>query len=141
MLPALLLALAPLSAFRPVFVSGHSMEPSFHSGAFRIALRSWLCSEPKRGEVWVVTTPAGPSLKRVIGLPGERVQQRRGEVFVDDRRLEEAWIRRFDSKDEDGPWLCGEGYFLLGDNRDQSEDSRRWGALPRHSFRARIIGP
>jgi signal peptidase I len=134
---ALALALSPLAVVHPVRVSGKSMEPTLIDGSLHLALRSWCAGTPVRGEVWLLEGPSGPVIKRVIGLPGDHLEQRDGELFLNGPRMDEPYVRRIDQGDA-GPWEAGEGYLLLGDNRRESQDSRAWGALPRSAFLARI---
>ena len=104
--------------------------------------------DPKRGEIAVFHAPAlakqrctegGTFLKRVIGLPGEQVSEQNGVVHVDGRKLSEPYLT-FYSRDSDTkvwPRLGAKQYFVMGDNRLNSCDSRTWGAVPRSAF----IGP
>jgi len=135
---ALALALSPLLVVHPVRISGHSMEPALRDGELRWALRAWASATPRRGEIWVVEGPQGPSVKRVLGLPGEVVTWRGPEVWVDDQRLEEPWVVHPERSGE-GRQACGDGFLALGDNRPESQDGRAWGPLLRSSLRGRII--
>jgi signal peptidase I len=135
---ALALALLPLAFVHPVRVSGHSMEPTLRSGSICLALRAWCAGSPDRGELWLVDAPDGPAIKRVVGLPGERLEQREGELFLDGQRLREPYLQRFD-QGNGGPWETGLGFLLLGDNRTESHDGRVWGALPRAALRSKIL--
>ena len=75
-LAALALALAPLAVVRPVRVAGESMAPALKPGQVRWLLRSWAAGDPERFQVWLVDSPDGPALKRVVGLPGEVLDHR-----------------------------------------------------------------
>ena len=136
---ALALALAPLGVVRPLWVSGHSMEPAIPHDSLRWALRAWASHAPRRGEVWLVTGPEGASLKRVVGLPGERVSWSGPDLAVNGQRLAEPWVA-FPEREGQGTWACGEGYLLLGDNRPLSRDGRSWGPLPCGSLKGRLLG-
>ena len=138
---AFALALTPLAVLHPVRVSGASMEPTLHDGDLRLGLRAWCAGSPKRGEVWLVEAPeGGPAVKRVVGLPGERLEQRDGEIYLDGRRLQEPYLQQFDQGDA-GPWETKNGFLVLGDNRRESHDGRAWGPLPGSAFRGRILDP
>jgi signal peptidase I len=136
---ALSLALSPLAVVHPLRVSGASMEPTLRDASPRWALRSWVAGAPQRGEVWLVAGPDGPSVKRVVGLPGDTLEQVGGELRLGGRRLEEPFVTSGEQGDG-GPWVCGEGYLVAGDNRPRSRDGRAWGPLPRAAFRSRILG-
>lgn len=133
-----MLALSPLLVVRPVIVSGPSMAPTFWDGELRWALRAWMAGVPHRNEVWVVNGPSGSALKRVVGLPKERVELLGPHLRVDGRSVEEPWVRFAETQDQ-GPWECGTGYLVMGDNRPASADGRVWGPLPRGAFLARVI--
>ena len=137
---ALAFALLPLAFVHPLRVAGRSMEPTLRSGSLHLALRAWCAGPPGRGEVWLVESPDGPAIKRVLGLPGERLEQRDGEMYLGERRMQEPYLRQFDRGDA-GPWETGTGILVLGDNRRESRDGRAWGPLPRSAFRGRIIAP
>lgn len=79
-------------------------------------------------------------VKRVIGLPGERVEGRGGQVFVDGRRLVEPYLPRDTRTSDFGPVVLGEGeYWVMGDNRANSQDSRFFGPVQRGSMVGRAI--
>jgi signal peptidase I len=136
---AALIALSPLAALHPVRVDGHSMEPALRDGQIVWALRAWCAGPPRRGQMWVVDAPGGAAIKRLVGLPGESLRERGGDLWVGDARLSEPYVSRVDSTDG-GPWLCREGYLFLGDNRPRSEDGRAWGPLSRAALQGRVLG-
>jgi signal peptidase I len=135
---ALLLALSPLLVVHPVRVVGHSMEPALHDGDLRWALRAWASHTPRRGEVWIVDGPNGPSVKRVLGLPAETVTWQGPDLWINGQRLDEPWVIHPERSGE-GRQTCGEGYLVLGDNRPASQDGRSWGALPSQAMKGRIL--
>ena len=115
-------------------VHGQSMEPSLHDGQYLIASKVtyWL-HPPERGDIVVLLPPTGqssiPYIKRVIGLPGDKVEIREGRVWVNGIALNEPYISGPPSYQESQ--VVKEGnYFVLGDNRNNSSDSHAWGLLP-----------
>lgn len=115
-------------------IEGYSMEPNFHDGQFLLVNKiQYLLAPPQRGDVIIFRYPLNPKknfIKRVIGLPGEKVEIRAGKVFVNGVRLQEEYPFNFADYDY-GPITVGaDEYFVLGDNRPESSDSHSWGLLP-----------
>ena len=135
---ALALALAPLAAVHPVRVSGRSMEPTLRDGDLRWVLRAWISPAPKTGEVWVVEGPQGPSVKRVLGLPGDTLAWNGPDLWINGRRLDEPWVVH-PERSGAGSRSCGDGYLVLGDNRPDSQDGRAWGAVSGAAMRGRVL--
>lgn len=133
--------------FQPFFVRGASMEPSFYNGDYLIIDElSYRLREPYRGEVVVFRPPGNDKqfyIKRIIGLPGEKVtiDNNRVSVFTegDEIVLDEPYI----SKDVVGgnkQMIAGPGeYVLLGDNRGHSSDSRVFGPVSRKNFVGKVL--
>jgi len=113
---------------------------------------------PRRGDVIVFAYPKNPELnyvKRVIGAPGDTVEMRSGEVRVNGRRLVEPYIQRVDPRDVYDPGVVRDyhptrdtwgplavptdKYFVLGDNRDNSADSRYWGFVDAAAVKGRPL--
>jgi signal peptidase I len=130
---------------QPFLVSGASMEPSFSHGDYLLVDElSYYFREPQRGEVVVFRYPVDESvyyIKRIIGLPGEEVQIRDGSITIFNAehpqgfKLSEAYLpgnlktpRNVDVK------LDNDQYFVMGDNRLQSFDSRDWGPVRRREI-------
>lgn len=134
---------------QPFFVKGASMEPNFDDGQYLIIDElSYRLREPVRGEVVVFHYPADPSqyfIKRIIGLPGETVEVGSGQVKIINSEhplgfvLDESkYLPAAISTYGDVKQALGQGeYFVLGDNRSASFDSRRWGILPRQNITGR----
>jgi signal peptidase I len=150
----------------PYRIPSSSMEPTLHCArpapgcearfSDRVLANRFIYHfhDPHRGDVIVFKTPAaakakcgagGTFVKRIIGLPGERVQirLRRGAayVFIDGRRLEEPYIEndRRDIGPEETYRVPLGHYFVMGDNRSQSCDSRVWGSVPRENIIGKVF--
>ena len=114
-------------------VDGASMEPTLQSGEFVIVNKlSYFIGEPATGDVIVFHFPRDPDqeyIKRIIGLPGDRVEINDGEVYVNEQLLNEDYIAA--SPVYENTWeVPGDSLFVLGDNRNNSSDSHNWGAVP-----------
>jgi signal peptidase I len=114
-------------------VDGASMEPTLTSGEFVIVNKlAYMLGKPQVGDVIVFHYPRDPSqeyIKRVIGLPGDQVSVRGGQVYVNNWPLEEDYIAaspvyEFDQNVQE------DALFVLGDNRNNSSDSHNWGTVP-----------
>lgn len=130
-----LLALIAVAFFvRTPQVSGFSMAPHIDSGEFVVInTAAYRIGTVHRDDIIAFThdLPA-PSvyLKRVVGLPGERVEIRRGLVYIDGAPLPEPYVRYRDDRST-APLIVAPGsYYVLGDNRANSDDSRDWGLVP-----------
>ena len=126
-----------LFLYQPVKVEGTSMLPRL-SDQTRIFINKFVyrLEEIHRGDVVVFRYPGDPTksyIKRVIGLPGDTVEIHRGEVFVNGEKLQEPYvIPEYRGSQSAAPWQVGPGnYYVLGDHRNSSNDSRVWGTVPR----------
>ena len=146
---------------KPYRIPSASMEPTLHCGkpadgcrsrvsdrviANRIAYRF---HAPERGDIIVFNAPArvkaacnasGAFVKRIVGLPGDRVSMQDGHVLINGVRLKEPYLAPAYRGRESGEWPRSprSGCFVLGDNRAMSCDSRRWGVVPRESIIGRV---
>ena len=134
-LVAILLAFAVIVCFRAfvlerVVVSGESMNPAFEDGDVMWA-RKFGVDELARYQVVTAKVSGKPVIKRVIGLPGETVQIVEGSVHIDGEKLPDdyGYQTTLYGVAESEIVLKENEYFLLGDNRDHSGDSREWGAV------------
>lgn len=114
-------------------IEGYSMEPNFHDGQYIFVNRLvYMLHPPERGDVIVLIPPSTATndyIKRVIGLPGERVEIVNGQVLINGAPLQEPYPLDPGTYSF-GPVTVGaEEYFVLGDNRDNSSDSHAWGML------------
>lgn len=113
---------------QPFLVEGSSMEPNLHSGErLLVSKLEYRLRSPRRQEVVVFRYPADPRvryIKRVIGVPGDTVMIRGGEVWLNGRPLEEPYLIQETWGDFGPARVPGDKFFLLGDNRGNSKDSR-----------------
>jgi signal peptidase I len=123
-------------------VYGSCMEPNLTTGERILGNKFvYMFERPARGDVIVFRYPLDPSriyIKRVIGLPGETIEIRKGVVYVDDKPLKEDYVRRVPHGDYPKTWVRPDHLFVMGDFRDASNDSRYWGELPMENVEAKI---
>lgn len=119
-------------------VDGPSMQPNFETGQFVLVSRvNYLVSEPQRGDVVVFKYPGNPQedyIKRVIGTSGDTVEIRDTQVYVNGVQLDEPYINEpcLPSRCPDNVWELGaDEFFVMGDNRNHSSDSRAFGPVKR----------
>jgi len=134
---------------QPFIVNGASMDPAFETSQYLIIDQiSYRFEEPKRGEVIVFYFPEDTSkffIKRIIGLPEETVTIERGNVSVttasgENISLDEPYIAPQNASDSTLAVKLGKNeYFVMGDNRESSSDSRIWGPLPRDLIVGRAL--
>jgi signal peptidase I len=128
--------------FQPFLVRGQSMEPNFSNSDYLIVDElSYQFSNPGRGDVIVFKSPTYPSqnfIKRIIGLPGEEIIIEGGTIKVikgeKETILNESEYIFERTTGDVHIVLNNHQYFVLGDNRDSSYDSRRWGPLPKENI-------
>lgn len=146
-----LLVVIPIRWFiaQPFIVRGDSMVPTFHSGDYLIVDQlSYRFNEPTRGEVIIMRYPKDESvyfIKRIIGLPGETVELQGSRILIrragdESITLKQPYLADVAHRSEYATYVLGaDEYFVMGDNRDASSDSRVWGALPRHDIIGRAF--
>jgi signal peptidase I len=117
-------------------IESHSMEPNFSEGQFILVNKlAYLLGEPQRGDVLVFHNPNNPNedyIKRIIGLPGDTLTITGSHVYVNGELLDEPYIAyEIRPGEQFGPVVIEPDHlFVMGDNRPNSSDSRRFGPLP-----------
>ena len=163
---ALVVLIVLQATVRNFKVEGSSMAPTLESGQFLVVDQAsflkfdrerlsrvvpfWKVDEaepefvftpPERGEIIVFRYPRDTTkdfVKRVLGLPGETVEVRSGTVYVNGEAIREQYLRRLDGSSVP-PLILGEKeYYVIGDNRRNSNDSRAWGAVPEENIVGRV---
>lgn len=134
-------------AIQPFIVEGQSMEPSFANNDYLITEKiSYKIHEPSRGDIIIFRPPDNPSvnyIKRIIGLPGDTIEVKNGSVYVNGERLVESYLtsnlETKNVKQSTTPFTVQSGeYYVMGDNREHSRDSREVGAIPKQNITSRI---
>ncbi len=120
---------------QPFFVKGESMSPNFANGDYLIVDEiSYRLESPQRGDTIIFKFPHDPSqyyIKRIIGLPNESVEIKNGKIYIDGIWLNESQYLDYNlqTSGEAKVVLGSDEYYVLGDNRQASYDSRAWGPL------------
>ncbi|OGM56928.1 signal peptidase I [Candidatus Woesebacteria bacterium RIFCSPHIGHO2_12_FULL_46_16] len=137
-----------LLVLQPHKIKGASMDPNFFDGEYLLTDKvTYRFGEPKRGDVIVFKAPTGNGdefIKRIIGLPGEKVSVKSGKMYINEKVLEEKYLDAslitsagyFLQEDQSVSVPEGE-YFVLGDNRPHSSDSRAWGFIAKKKITGR----
>lgn len=134
-------------ALSTVVVQGRSMAPTLEDGDhFLLNRLSYLCRVPRRGDLVVLRDPGHNDLavKRIVALPGETVEIKQGKIYVNGRRLVEIYLPAgtqtlLPPKNESSFILGTDQYFVLGDNREDSEDSRFYGPVLKENIVGTLI--
>lgn len=128
-----------LYVFEPFAVSGETMSPTYNSGDYLLINK--LDKSFERGDVVVFRYPKDPSkffLKRIIGLPSEKVDIQDGKVFINGQVLNESYYSG-ETLPDSSLTLYQDQYFVMGDNRNASADSRMWGPVTKSSIQGKIF--
>ncbi len=141
---AVVLALLVRAAVHLYSIPSESMAPTLHAGD-QIVVIPYFRGTPTRGDVVVFASPAGGQemlVKRIVAVPGDVIDSRLGRVRVGGYTLAEPYVLRpADSGAIGAQVVPADSYFVLGDNREDSVDSRSWGFVPRTQIagRARLV--
>lgn len=116
-------------------VRGASMEPTLHNNERLIANKiSYRFETPERGEIIIFRPPLEIKrnyIKRIIGVPGDKIEIANGEIYLNDKKLEESYVKNRSHENMSPTIVPDDSFFVLGDNRPNSSDSRYWGFVPR----------
>ena len=146
----------------PYRIPSSSMEPTLHCGtggsgclarfSDRVLANRFIYHfrDPHRGEIVVFNVPSaaetacgsgGVFVKRIVGLPGDIWQERQGRVYINGKKLKEPYIQndRRDFQSYPARKIPKDNYFMMGDNRASSCDSRRWGTVPRGNIIGKVF--
>ena len=132
----LLVAVSFPFMFRVARVEGHAMAPTLQDQDRLIVNKlAYHSARPQRGDVVMMHYPLDPSklfVKRVIAQPGDRLNIRRGQVYLNDQPYDDSYVSpAFRGAGDWGPDVVPDGhYFVMGDRRNNSSDSRHWGFVP-----------
>jgi len=119
-------------------VKGASMEPTLHDRERLIANKiSYRFESPKRNEIVIFKPPVGVKrnyIKRIIAVPGDTVEIVNGEIYINDQALLEPYVKFNSYENLPSLTVPDDSFFVLGDNRPNSSDSRFWGFVPRKNI-------
>jgi len=131
---------AYLFLIQPHEIKGNSMEPNLHNNEYILTDKiSYRFSEPARGDIIIFKAPNNPEvdyIKRIIGLPGERVKIQNGRVYINGKLLNEPYLKDLTNissgymKEGEEIVVPKDTYLAFGDNRPHSSDSRDFGPVP-----------
>jgi len=134
--------------YRPFKITGHSMDPNFKDGQDWLSA-PYISTQPQRGDAVIFINPQNQAQKfdkRIIGLPGDKVMVKGGLVYINDQRLEEPYlapntVTQAGNLPAEGQAVTipSNNYYLLGDNRPFSSDSRNLGFIPRQSILYKLV--
>ncbi|RBP48941.1 signal peptidase I [Arenicella xantha] len=128
----------------PYRLPATSMEPTLLAGDYIVSSTfAYIKQSPQHGDIITFRYPRDPKqvyIKRVIGLPGDMIEVRGHQVFRNDIALDEPYVQHTHEREPAGKWQVPDSmYFVLGDNRDNSADSRVWGFLPQGLVEGKAI--
>lgn len=140
-----LIVLFRIFVLEPHNVSGSSMDETFKNGDYVIVDKiSYRFKDPTRGDVVVFDPPAAAEntsrfIKRIISTPGETVEVRDGKTYLNNAVSEENFVKHSSPKTSPYTLLKEDEYFVMGDNRFVSFDSRYWGPITKDEIQGRVL--
>lgn len=149
-----LVIIIPIRHFivQPFYVKGASMEPNFYDHEYLIIDEiGYRFKDPRRGDIIVFRYPRNPQeffIKRIVGLPGEKIEIKDGNVYIFNEENKDGFILEEDylandvktySTTEDVITLDKDDFFVLGDNRNSSKDSRSFGPVDQSFIIGRVM--
>ncbi|MCD6452872.1 MAG: signal peptidase I [Dehalococcoidales bacterium] len=139
---AVAIFIASQTVVQSFVVIGSSMQPSFINGQRLLVSKvTYRLHEPQRGDVIVFHPPTSQStdyIKRVIAIPGDTIEVKRGTVYINGYGLDEPYIKTTPHYTLPKQRIGQNEYFVLGDNRNNSSDSHRWGSVPRNDIIGKV---
>lgn len=129
-------------------VDGESMDPSFRNKElvfWRKGIYTETAATPQRGDIVVVQYPGDPKhkvyVKRIIGLPNETLEVKKGKIYIDGKILREKYLNQSVVSEPSGVWTMRKNeYFVMGDNRPNSNDSRYFGPIEKRFVLGKALG-
>lgn len=121
------------------------MEPNYQSGDSIIVDRTrYTFGTPQRGDVIGLKFPGSPDkrkmIKRIIALPGEHIKINGDIIYINDKKFDEPYLPKETFQDDQQDVVLGKDeYYVMGDNRAVSADSRQWGVVPRNKIVGRAL--
>ena len=143
-------ALIYLFIAQPHKVSGNSMVPTFHNGDYILTDKvTYRFTNPQRGDIIVLKNPRNENqdfIKRVVAFPGDSIKVEDGQLYINDLLVQELYLTP-NTQTNPGNFLQDSRkvkvgpnqFFVFGDNRDASSDSREWGAITKEEIVGRVI--
>lgn len=129
-------------AFSPIRAHGISMLPTYADGEFLLLNRlAYRTAPPQRGDVVAIALAGGRAVlvKRIVGLPGERVRMEDGTLLVDDAPVSEPYVQYSARWSVDELALDGDEYYVVGDNRAMAPELHDFGSAPRERILGRVV--
>jgi len=132
-----------VTSIQPVRIQGTAMLAGLKEGDHAIFSRKF--EKPARGDIVIFHYPPEPAksyIKRIIGLPGEEIEIREGNVLINGQKIDEPYVdpkNNLAARRYEPVKIPDDSYFVIGDNRDNSNDSRLWGPLARKFIYGRFV--